>query len=416
MHGGAGDRFAGDRTTLDLTLARPQPREQAEHQIAQPDRESAYLFLVDAGVSTSALAVAELEAQRIGAFAHEILLSAGVLAPHAYAAALARRLGVVATDWEVRIDIQPTGEFDVANTGGLSASIEGHPCLVLCAEDGSPNVIADRVATAKAQGLTTVLCSRLRFNAAMDELQREQRLYDAVERLYRQQPAASAAGPIWLWQVVCAAVVVGLIIGGFSTVPDATLATMTGAIALPFLFATVLRIAAFYEVVARPKHPAGTPSTHTQASSLPVYSVLVPLFREANVVPGLVQSLMALSYPRAKLDILLVLEAADVETQAALAAMSLPGNFRVVIVPDRAPRTKPKALNYALQLARGEYVVVYDAEDRPEPDQLLRALEMFSCGSPKLGCVQAQLNIYNPRTSWFSRGILAQTPQEVNPA
>ena len=47
--------------------------------------------------------------------------------------------------------------------------------------------------------------------------------------------------------------------------------------------------------------------------------------------------------------------------------------------------------------------MVYDAEDRPEPDQLLRALELFRRGSPLLGCVQAQLNIYNPRSSWFSR-------------
>ena len=91
------------------------------------------------------------------------------------------------------------------------------------------------------------------------------------------------------------------------------------------------------------------------------------------------------------------------EMQAAVLATQLPGNFRTIIVPDQAPRTKPKALNYALQVAQGEYIVVYDAEDRPEPDQLLRALAAFRHGPPHLGCVQAQLNIHNPNASWLTR-------------
>ena len=139
------------------------------------------------------------------------------------------------------------------------------------------------------------------------------------------------------------------------------------------------------------------------ADQMPVYSVLVPLFHEANVLSGLVRSLRALDYPPAKLEILLILEAADIDTQAAVLALRLPRNFRTIVVPDKPPRTKPKALNYALQFTRGDYIVVYDAEDRPQADQLLRALETFRRNPPDLGCVQAQLNIYNPRASWFTR-------------
>jgi cellulose synthase/poly-beta-1,6-N-acetylglucosamine synthase-like glycosyltransferase len=71
-------------------------------------------------------------------------------------------------------------------------------------------------------------------------------------------------------------------------------------------------------------------------------------------------------------------------------------------VPDGEPRTKPRALNFALLHASGDYVVVYDAEDMPEPDQLHRALARLK-SAPRVGCVQARLNIYNSDESWLTR-------------
>jgi len=103
------------------------------------------------------------------------------------------------------------------------------------------------------------------------------------------------------------------------------------------------------------------------------------------------------------LKIFLILEADDAETQAAARKLALPPNFRLLVVPARGPRTKPKALNYALQIARGDFVVVYDAEDRPQPGQLRNAWEVFRHAPPSLACLQAQLNIYNPGQSWFTR-------------
>jgi len=93
----------------------------------------------------------------------------------------------------------------------------------------------------------------------------------------------------------------------------------------------------------------------------------------------------------------------DIETQAAVSRLALPGNFRSLVVPEGGPQTKPKALNYALQFARGDFVVVYDAEDRPQPGQLRRAWDVFRQSPRGLACLQAQLNIYNPRQSWFTR-------------
>jgi glycosyltransferase XagB len=139
--------------------------------------------------------------------------------------------------------------------------------------------------------------------------------------------------------------------------------------------------------------------------ALPRYTILVPLCAEANVVDSLVKALSCLRYPAEKLEILLLLEEYDTETQAAAAAIDLPGHFRIVIVPDVGPRTKPKACNFGYAYATGQIVVIFDAEDRPEADQLLRAAATFENTKefyPRVGCVQAQLSFWNPRESWVS--------------
>jgi glycosyltransferase XagB len=133
---------------------------------------------------------------------------------------------------------------------------------------------------------------------------------------------------------------------------------------------------------------------------LPTYAVLVPLYREAAVVRDLVAHLARLDYPKAKLKILLLLEADDHETRAALALHVTDPHFEVITVPPGGPRTKPKALTYALSFVRADYVVVFDAEDRPEPGQLRQAAAAFR-ERPELGCVQARLTPDND-DSWLS--------------
>jgi glycosyltransferase XagB len=138
---------------------------------------------------------------------------------------------------------------------------------------------------------------------------------------------------------------------------------------------------------------------------LPRYTILVPLHREANVIGELVKALSGLRYPAEKLQILLLLEADDHETQAAAAAMDLPGCFEVLTAPAAGPRTKPKACNYGYAHATGELVTIFDAEDRPEPDQLLKAVAGFRsvpADGPRVGCLQARLVFWNPRGSWIS--------------
>ena len=127
---------------------------------------------------------------------------------------------------------------------------------------------------------------------------------------------------------------------------------------------------------------------------LPVYSVLVPLRSEARMVPQLARALTALDYPADRLEIMFVVEASSPATVAAVRERLQDARLSLVVVPDAEPRTKPKALDYALPLCRGDYVVVYDAEDIPAPDQLWQAAARFRA-DPDLVCLQAPLVITN---------------------
>ncbi len=136
---------------------------------------------------------------------------------------------------------------------------------------------------------------------------------------------------------------------------------------------------------------------------LPVVTLLVPLFREREIAATLVRRLAALDYPAGCLDICLVVEEDDLTTQDTLAGANLLPSMRQIVVPRAMLQTKPRALNYALDFARGSIVGIYDAEDLPAPDQIRRVAERFLAAGHELACVQAVLDFYNAGSNWLSR-------------
>jgi glycosyltransferase XagB len=142
-----------------------------------------------------------------------------------------------------------------------------------------------------------------------------------------------------------------------------------------------------------PGHPPPGPA------ELPIYTVLVPLFREGRILPALVERLKRLDYPREHLQVLLLIEDDDDETQSAANSYPFPPHIRPMLMPAGQPRTKPRALNIGLHEARGSYIVVYDAEDQPEPDQLRKAVAAMEALPPDVVCLQARLNFYNRHQS-----------------
>lgn len=144
------------------------------------------------------------------------------------------------------------------------------------------------------------------------------------------------------------------------------------------------------------------------SADLPVYSVLCPLYREAEVLPQFVEAISQIDWPKSKLEVLLLLEEGDEETINAAASLALPDYIRTIIVPASLPKTKPKACNFGLSLATGEYLVVYDAEDRPEKDQLKKAYLGFKKVDESVVCLQAKLNYYNPYQNLLTKLFTAE--------
>jgi cellulose synthase/poly-beta-1,6-N-acetylglucosamine synthase-like glycosyltransferase len=141
---------------------------------------------------------------------------------------------------------------------------------------------------------------------------------------------------------------------------------------------------------------------------LPVYTVLVPAYREPEVIGTLLAQIDAIDYPRAKLDVKLLLEEDDAQTYEAALAASPGPHVEVIRVPDSTPKTKPKACNVGLARARGAFVTVYDAEDRPEPLQLRRAVLAFRRVAPDVACLQAKLSYYNGDQNLLTRWFTAE--------
>ncbi len=146
-------------------------------------------------------------------------------------------------------------------------------------------------------------------------------------------------------------------------------------------------------------------------AELPIYTILVPMYKEPEVAQKIARTVTHLNYPIDKLDVKLLLEEDDPETRAKIAEVidSLPKCVEVIIcpkVPKGQPKTKPRACNWGLDQARGKYLVVFDAEDQPEADQLKKAVIVFRRLEAKRGhvaCLQAKLNYFNARQNALTR-------------
>ena len=221
---------------------------------------------------------------------------------------------------------------------------------------------------------------------------------EAGFRLANEMPAASAKHGASAWHGFALAVMLLVAATGLFVAPATAVVTIHVLVSLFFLANIALRLAATFGF----RREGPTPLARFENAERPVYSVVVALYREASVAHDLVASLKSLNWPRLKLEIKLVCEEDDRRTLAELENQKLDNRFEIVRVPRLGPRTKPKALNYALPLCSGAFVTLFDAEDRPHPDQIEEAWQTFRRSQSRIAALQAPLVIANPRRNWIA--------------
>ena len=196
--------------------------------------------------------------------------------------------------------------------------------------------------------------------------------------------------------------VMAALVTGLAVTLAAPVAVGLGVLALAMVALVLVVGLKLVALSAALRAPMAEPPPATDPN-LPVISIIVALYHEADIAARLVKRLARLDYPVERLDVILAVEAEDDVTLAALARAELPPWMRVVTVPAGVVKTKPRALNHALDFARGAIIGIYDAEDAPDPAQLRKVAARFQQAAPDVACLQGILDYYNPRTNWLSR-------------
>lgn len=251
-----------------------------------------------------------------------------------------------------------------------------------------------------------VLASSYEFFSCFEKAYKTRESHESVFGLYETQPDNSAIVTFTSSQIVILLAFVLLLgVAGFVFNREKTL------LILMIVFQTIyllMAVGKFY-IVMRGTQKGGQIRFKKKdleaidEHELPVYTILIPVYKEKEVIHHLLSRIEAMDYPKYKLDVRILLEEDDTETIQAVKEMNLPPYFIPVIVPYSQPKTKPKACNYGLIGSKGELVVIYDAEDRPEPDQLKKAYLAFKRLPPEYVCVQAKLNYFNSKENWLTK-------------
>lgn len=386
----------------DLLNARADP------VVLRAVREPVGRSLVAAGLITEQQLAAALEIQReCGSPLGRILMAKGWVRPFDFYRHLAEHLGLPFVNL---VKDPPDGElFDQSRYGDYAARLyvpwkrtDAGLALALAEPDEE---LLRRLRGQYGPGVSFVLTSRLDILWTVQRMADRQLELNSVLGRAQKDPEHSATQVLTRAQGAAAAVVFAAAAACLFWNPVATLSAANALVGVLLLGSLLLRIllvwtgsgTLYQSRTSRQELESLDPRT------LPVYTILVPLYRDAAVVPVLARALRSLDYPASKLDIKLVLEADDPETIEACKKAGLEGNVELIVIPPCPPRTKPKALNYALQFARGDLLTIYDAEDIPEPDQLKRAVLAFRKAPKDVVCFQARLNYFNWRENWLTR-------------
>jgi glycosyltransferase XagB len=353
-------------------------------------------FLVHYDVPPAALAIATQKAGDLGVTADRVLIAQGLVCETQFYRYLARylRRSFIAGDVALAADV----DYRAAIRSGVAPLARGGEPSLLVAPRG--RAIGALIAAARQHRqarrfviTTPTNLSRLARAAARVEIAQTASL-----ALQARDASLCARDGMTAPQLLAMTAAASLVAFFAPIAPFETAVTCSLLASFLFLAILWLRLSV---CAASPAAPPPWVPISVEAD-LPVYSIIIALYREARVVPQLLAAIDALVYPRAKLDVKFVLEEADDETLLILRRRAPPYS-EILTVPAGRPRTKPRALNAALPLARGDLIAVFDAEDIPDPQQLLRAAARFAVAPARLAGLQARLAIDNSGDGWLAQ-------------
>jgi cellulose synthase/poly-beta-1,6-N-acetylglucosamine synthase-like glycosyltransferase len=276
---------------------------------------------------------------------------------------------------------------------------DGTTLHVIATTDIGISVMRARLAASPGLKTRLAVAPPSILRTAILDLTKRRLLDDAQHGLFLRHTELSARIVANAWQGACVATILVVLPLCLVIAAMETILALHVVATVAFGACVALRVLAL--TAAQPLRLRPPPPVDPAA--LPVYSVMVALYREREVIPQLLVALGRLQWPRSKLEIKLVCEEDDHETLAALQEHKLRRCIEIIKVPAGLPRTKPKALAYALPLCSGEFVTLFDAEDRPHPLQLIEAWQRFRAEDDTLACLQAPLVVTNASASPLSR-------------
>ncbi|GIW11696.1 MAG: hypothetical protein KatS3mg061_2753 [Dehalococcoidia bacterium] len=375
-------------------------------------RKNLGTYLLEAGLITQTELARALDyQQRTGTRLGQALITLGILRPDQLTEFLAMQHGLIAVDLTT---MPPPPQIvrllpeELERRHGLVPIAVQNGIITIAMVDPLDEAAVEEVRRITGRQVERVLTTEGEITAILQDVYRAEYLRQSAMDLVIRSPEDSAIRILSRGQklFLLAFVVVSVVL--LFLVPIPYLIVLNG---LATLFYVAFSTYRFYLIFKALGYSLEVPVTPEEVAALderelPVYTILIPLYREAAVAPRLVAAIDRLDYPKAKLDVKLLIEEDDTETLEGLLAANLPAHFKILIVPHGLPKGKPKACNYGLIQAQGEYVVIYDAEDIPDPDQLKKVILVFKKSDPKLACVQCKLNYYNRRqnllTKWFT--------------
>ena len=310
-------------------------------------------------------------------------MAEGLIDPEPYYSWLASELGLayvsdIDPDEVVRL---PSMDVLLHRDGPLRLSRAGRQVTVIVPEALNLEDHKARLTEMPALRRTLVVASPATIRRAVWQAGANDRVRKTTFELDQDRGDASARRVMTGPQGFVLATAVYVSATAFMLLPSLAFTVLHIFLTLFFSGGILLRLSALVASLFKPKRPR--PVDQTGGGKLPIYTLLIALHDEAEMAPALVSRISALRWPKSLLDIKYVCEADDEATIMALQAQNLGPECEIILTPAFGPRTKPKALQYALQGARGSLIAVYDAEDKPAPGQLLEAWAAFRDGDAR---------------------------------